>query len=48
MSSKGRLSDAVWTAFTEALRFVVVPYVLVDLVRRSWTTSSSTSSSSAG
>jgi hypothetical protein len=32
VSSKGRLSDAVWTAFTEALRFVVVPYVLVDLV----------------
>jgi len=32
MSSKGRLSDAVWTAFTEALRFIVVPLVLVDLV----------------
>lgn len=32
MSSKGRLSDAVWTAFTESLRFVIVPFVLVDLV----------------
>jgi ribosomal protein L40E len=32
MSGKGRLSDAVWTAFTEALRFIVVPLVLVDLV----------------
>jgi hypothetical protein len=32
VSSKGRLSDAVWTAFTEALAFVVVPLVLVDLV----------------
>lgn len=30
--SKSRLSDAVWTAFTEALRFIVVPLVLVDLV----------------
>ena len=32
MSHKGRLSDAVWTAFTEALRFVVVPLILVNLV----------------
>jgi ribosomal protein L40E len=30
--SKSRVSDAVWTAFTEALRFVVVPLILVDLV----------------
>lgn len=27
-----RFSDAVWTAFTEAIRFVVVPLVLIDLV----------------
>lgn len=32
MSRKGRLSDAVWTAFTETLRFVIVPLVLVNLV----------------
>jgi ribosomal protein L40E/uncharacterized membrane protein len=30
--SKSRLSDAVWTAFTEALRFIVVPLILIDLV----------------
>lgn len=27
-----RASDAIWTAFTETVRFVVVPYVLVDLI----------------
>jgi len=32
MRSKSRLSDAVWTAFTETLRFVVVPLVLLNLV----------------
>lgn len=30
--SKSRFSDAVWTAFTEALRFIVVPLILLDLV----------------
>lgn len=30
--SKSRVSDAVWTAFTEALRFIVVPLILLDLV----------------
>ena len=29
---KSRLSDAVWTAFTETIRFIIVPLVLVDLV----------------
>ena len=32
MRQKSRLSDAVWTAFTETLRFVVVPLVLLNLV----------------
>lgn len=32
MRPRSRLSDATWTAFTEALRFIVVPIVLVDLV----------------
>lgn len=32
MSKKSRLSDAVWTAFTEGLRFIVVPLILIDLV----------------
>lgn len=32
MTHRSRLSDAVWTAFTEAIRFVVVPLVLIDLV----------------
>ncbi len=32
MARRNRMSDAVWTAFTEALRFVVVPLILVDLV----------------
>ncbi len=32
MTRKNRVSDAVWTAFTEALRFVIVPLILVDLV----------------
>lgn len=29
---RSRASDAIWTAFTETIRFIVVPYVLVDLV----------------
>ncbi len=29
---KSRVSDAVWTAFTESLRFIVVPLILLDLV----------------
>lgn len=29
---RSRLSDAVWTAFTETIRFIIVPLVLVDLV----------------
>jgi uncharacterized membrane protein len=32
VTRKSRLSDAVWTAFTETLRFIVVPLILVDLV----------------
>lgn len=32
MRHRSRLSDAVWTAFTETLRFVVVPLVLLNLV----------------
>lgn len=34
MRPKSRLSDATWTAFTEAIRFIVIPLVLVDLVTR--------------
>ena len=29
---RNRISDATWTAFTEAIRFVVVPIVLISLV----------------
>lgn len=29
---RNRISDATWTAFTEAIRFVVVPTVLISLV----------------
>ena len=36
MKTKSRLSDAVWTAFTEAIRFVIVPLVLVDLVTKNY------------
>jgi len=32
VTRRSRLSDTVWTAFTEAIRFVVVPIVLVNLV----------------
>jgi hypothetical protein len=33
---RNRLSDAVWTAFTEGLRFVVVPIVLIDLITKNY------------
>lgn len=32
MRQRSRLSDAVWTAFTDTLRFIVVPLVLLNLV----------------
>lgn len=33
---RSRASDSVWTFFTETIRFVVVPLVLIDLVRTNW------------
>lgn len=36
MRQRIRMSDATWTAFTEAIRFIVVPYVLVDLVAKNY------------
>jgi predicted RNA-binding Zn-ribbon protein involved in translation (DUF1610 family) len=36
MRQKNRLSDSVWTAFTESLRFIVVPLVLLDLVTKNY------------
>ncbi|MBE0517885.1 MAG: hypothetical protein IH630_01510 [Thermoplasmata archaeon] len=36
MTRKNRVSDAVWTSFTEALRFVIVPLILVDLVTNNY------------
>lgn len=36
MRQKSRLSDSVWTAFTEGLRFIVVPLVLLDLVAKNY------------
>ena len=36
LRQKSGLSDAVWTAFTEAIRFVIVPLVLVDLVTKNY------------
>ncbi len=36
MSGKSRASDAVWTAFTESLRFIVVPLILIDLVTNNY------------
>ncbi|MBN1677922.1 MAG: zinc ribbon domain-containing protein [Candidatus Thermoplasmatota archaeon] len=36
MRKKSRTSDAIWTAFTETIRFIVVPYVLVDLVTKNF------------
>ena len=32
MRERNRISDATWTAFTQALTYVVVPIVLVDLI----------------
>jgi len=32
LKQRSRLSDTVWTAFTETIRFIIVPLVLVDLV----------------
>lgn len=32
MKQRNRVSDSVWTAFTETLRFIVLPLVLLDLV----------------
>jgi len=36
VKQRSRSSDAIWTAFTEAIRFIVVPYVLVDLVTKNY------------
>lgn len=36
MRHRSRLSDATWTAFTECIRFIVVPIVLVDLVMNNY------------
>ncbi len=36
MKKETRVSSGIWTAFTETIRFIVVPYVLVDLVTRSF------------
>lgn len=36
MRKKSRVSDAIWTAFTETIRFVIVPYVLIDLVAKNF------------
>ena len=33
---RSRLSDTVWTLFTETIRFIVVPLILIDLVKRNW------------
>jgi len=34
--SKSRISDATWTAFTESIRFVVVPIMLVNLISKNF------------
>lgn len=36
MRPRSRVSDSVWTAFTETIRFVVVPIVLVDLINTNY------------
>lgn len=36
MSPRNRLSDSVWTAFTEGLRFIIVPIVLLDLITKNY------------
>lgn len=33
---RSRISDSVWTFFTETIRFIVVPLVLIDLVKTNW------------
>ncbi len=33
---RSRVSDTVWTLFTETIRFIIVPIVLIDLVRTNW------------
>jgi len=33
---RSRIADSVWTLFTETIRFIVVPIVLIDLVRTNW------------
>lgn len=33
---RSRISDSVWTFFTESIRFVVVPLILIDLVKTNW------------
>jgi len=33
---RSRISDSVWTSFTETIRFIVVPLVLIDLVKSNW------------
>jgi hypothetical protein len=37
VTPRSRLSDATWTAFTDALRFIVVPLVLIDQITKSYT-----------
>lgn len=34
--ARSRISDTVWTLFTETIRFIVVPLVLIDLVKTNW------------
>ncbi len=34
--ARSRISDTVWTLFTETIRFIVVPLVLIDLVTHTW------------
>ncbi len=34
--ARSRISDTVWTLFTETIRFIVVPIVLIDLVKTNW------------
>ncbi len=36
MTKARRISDATWTAFTECIRFIVVPTVLVSLITTSY------------
>lgn len=36
MTRASRVADAIWTAFTESLRFIVVPLVLVNLVKNNY------------